>query len=181
MLEHVPLTLAYLTKFRDVLLSRGSRIVREFAEKTEFYAMYGIGPYTVARFRVAWKRMAGRIEAVVLSSVRTPYGTRPLISTDTTSFIALDDRHEAHYICALLNSDIVNSYVRSYSSAGRGFGAPSVMANVAIPKFDPHDKQHVSLFELSLKAHELVKAGKAVDDIQKEIDSAARRLWNIKS
>ncbi|MBM4331351.1 MAG: hypothetical protein FJ117_09040 [Deltaproteobacteria bacterium] len=47
MTTHVPLTYAYLRKFKDVLLSRGSRVVRELAQATEFYAMYGIGPYTL--------------------------------------------------------------------------------------------------------------------------------------
>ncbi len=181
MLNNVPLTLGYLSHFKQVLLTRGSRLVREFAEKTEFYAMYGIGPYTVARYRVTWKRMAGRMEAVVLSSVKTEFGTKNLISTDTTSLVPLEDRTEAHYLCALLNSEAVDSYVRSFSSAGRGFGSPSVLANIAIPKFDPNNRLHQRLAELSEEAHQLVKAGKAFDDVQAEIDASAKRLWNIKS
>ncbi|MBM3313024.1 hypothetical protein FJY70_00360 [candidate division WOR-3 bacterium] len=193
LLSAAPLTHAYLSGFERTLRRRAAfrkyycEAIRErdgrvqFKPLAPFYSQYNIGTWTFARYRVTWKRMASRIEAAVLSSVRTPLGTKPLISTDTTSFIALDDKQEAHYLCALLNSDIVDSYVRSFSSAGRGFGAPSVMANVAIPKFDPQNKLHARLAELSLQAHKLVKAGKTVDDIQQEIDAAARKLWNIKS
>jgi hypothetical protein len=181
MMSEVPLTHAYLNQFKSVLLSRGSRLVREFAEKTEFYAMYGIGQYSVAKYRVTWKRMASRIEAVVLSTLKTPFSTKTLISTDTTSFFALDDRQEAHYLCAALNSDIVDAYIRSFSSAGRGFGSPSVMENVAFPKFDARNKLHARLAELSEEAHALVKADKPTDEVQRQVDDAARKLWNIKS
>lgn len=70
MLDHVPLTYAYLKQFKEILLSRGSKVVRQFAEKTEFYAMYGIGDYSFAKYRVVWKRMASKMSAVVLSTVR---------------------------------------------------------------------------------------------------------------
>ncbi len=181
MMSEVPLTYAYLNQFKNVLLSRGSRIVREFAEKTEFYAMYGIGEYSVAKYRVTWKRMASRIEAVVLSTLKTPFSTKTLISTDTTAFFALDDRQEAHYLCAVLDSHVVDDYIRSFSSAGRGFGAPSVMENVAFPKFDAKNKLHARLAELSEEAHALVKADKATDEIERQVDEAVRKLWNIKS
>jgi hypothetical protein len=62
-----PRTYGYLTRFKDILLSRGSKTVLQFAERTAFYAMYGIGPYTVARYKVVWKRMAGDILAAVIS------------------------------------------------------------------------------------------------------------------
>ena len=125
--------------------------------------------------------MASQMSAAVLSSVKTPFGTKTLISTDTTSFFALDNRQEAHYLCALLNSDVVNSYISSFSSAGRGFGSPSAMENVAIPKFDSRNRLHVRLAELSEEAHALVKADKPTDEVQKQVDEAVRKLWNIKS
>ncbi|NOR77648.1 MAG: hypothetical protein GQ523_04325 [Methanophagales archaeon] len=52
--------------FKGILLSRGSKVVRELAEKTTFYTMYGIGEYTFAPYKVVWKRMANDLEALVL-------------------------------------------------------------------------------------------------------------------
>jgi len=179
MIQLAPLTYAYLRQFKEILLSRGSRVVKEFAKKTEFYAMYGIGEYTFAKYRITWKRMASRMSAVVLSSIKTDFGTKALVSTDTTAFIAVDNKDEAHYVCAILNSEIVNDFIRSFSSAGRGFGAPSIMNNFAIPFFNNSDQTHKQLAELSEKAHNLVKRGKTTEDIEKQINTVVKRLWNI--
>ncbi len=180
MIENVPLTYAYLRQFKEILLSRGSRVVNELAKKTEFYAMYGIGEYTFAKYRVAWKRMAAKMSAVVLSNIKTDFGTKSLVSTDTTAFFALDNKDEAHYLCAVLNSELVNDFIKSFSSAGRGFGTPSIMNNLAIPLFDNNNKTHKKLAELSEKAHDLVRRSKSINDIEKEIDLMVRKLWNIK-
>ena len=153
--------------------------MKELAKKTEFYAMYGIGEYTFAKYRITWKRMASKMSAVVLSSIRTDFGTKTLVSTDTTAFFAVDNKDEAHYLCAVLNSEIVNDFIRSFSSAGRGFGAPSIMNNFAVPCFNTNNETHKQLAELSEKAHNLVKRGKSTEDIQKQINTLVKRLWNI--
>lgn len=177
---HFPLTYAYLRQFKDILLSRGSKVVRELAQKTEFYAMYGIGEYTFAKYRVVWKRMASKMASVVLSRLRTPFGLKTAISTDTTSIFSVENEEEAHYLCGILNSKVVDEYIRSFSSAGRGFGAPSVMSNLAIPKFNSDNKIHKKIAELSQRAHSLVAQGKEIVKLQNELNEAVKRLWNIK-
>ncbi len=179
MSENTPLTLGYLQQFKSILLSRGSRAVREFAEQTEFYAMYGIGDYTFAPYRVAWKRMTQSMAAAVLSTLRTPFGTKRLISTDTTSFFVAKSRAEAHYLCAILNSDLADTYIRSFSSGGRGFGAPSVVQTLGIPPFDPEDGTHKCLAELSAEAHRRVRRGQAITNIDEEVGRQVRILWSI--
>ena len=181
MTTHVPLTYAYLRQFKDILLSRGSKVVRELAQETEFYAMYGIGEYTFAKYRVVWKRMASKMTAVVLSRLRTPFGLKTAISTDTTSLFSVEDEEAAHYLCGILNSKVVDEYIRSFSSAGRGFGAPSVMNNLAIPKFSSNNKIHMKIVELSQKAHGLVAQGKEIGKLRDDLNEAVERLWNIKS
>ena len=181
MTTHVPLTYAYLRQFKDILLSRRSKVVRELAQETEFYAMYGIGEYTFAKYRVVWKRMASKMVAVVLSRLRTPFGLKTAISTDTTSFFPVGDEEEAHYLCGILNSNVVDEYIRSFSSAGRGFGAPSVMNNLAIPKFNSDNKIHKKIAELPQRAHSLFAQEKEVVKLQDELNEAVKKLWNIKS
>lgn len=181
MTSRFPLTYAYLRQFKDILLSRGSKVVRELAQKTEFYAMYGIGEYTFAKYRVVWKRMASKMASVVLSRLRTPFGLKTAISTDTTSIFSVENEEEAHYLCGILNSKVVDEYIRSFSSAGRGFGAPSVMSNLAIPKFNSDNKIHKKIAELSQRAHSLVAQGKEIVKLQNELNEAVERLWNIKS
>ena len=122
--------------------------------------MYGIGAYTFARYRVAWKRMAARMEATVLTLHKTPFGTKPVVAMDTTSLFAAKTADEAHYLCAILNSRTVDEYIRSFSSGGRGFGAPSVVKNLAIPLFAEGARIHRRLSGLSRQAHEGVGRGR---------------------
>lgn len=178
-----PRTYSYLTRFEKVLLTRGSKTVRQFAERTAFYAMFGIGPYTVARYKVVWKRMANDLIAAVISQHKTPFGYKTVIPTDTTSLIACTDEAEAHYLCALLNSTPVREFVRSYSSAGRGFGAPSIMSHIAIAKFDPQNRLHQKLSQLSQTLHDL-KAKEKVSEIapiEEEVNLFAGQLFGIES
>jgi hypothetical protein len=125
--------------------------------------------------------MASKMVAVVLSRLRTPFGLKTAISTDTTSFFAVENEKEAYYLCGILNSKVVDDYIRSFSSAGRGFGAPSVMNNLAIPKFDESARDHLKIVELSQKAHSFVVQGKGIEEIQSDLNEAVVRLWNIKS
>ncbi|MGQ9628156.1 MAG: hypothetical protein ACUVV0_14790, partial [Anaerolineae bacterium] len=77
------------------------------------------------------------IFAAVVSEIKTPYGYKNMIPLDTTAFFAIENTSEAHYLCAIINSSPVRDFIKSFSSAGRGFGTPSVMEHVGIPKFDP--------------------------------------------
>ncbi len=181
MSHQLPLTYAYLRQFKEILLTRGSKIVRQFAERTEFYAMYGIGEYTLAKYRVVWKRMASKMVAAILSTKTLPFGRKAVISTDTTSFFALDNKLEAHYLCAIMNSSLVDQYIRSFSSPGRGFGAPSAMETLGIPGFNAKEPLHKNLAALSIKAHMRVAGGKDVSEIEEEIETLVQELWNIKA
>lgn len=174
-------------EFKAVLLSRGSKVVRELAEKTTFYTMYGIGEYTFAPYKVVWKRMASDLEAVVLSKVKTPIGEKDVIPTDTTLLIPFTSEEEAHYVCAILNSSPVRFCVRSYSSAGRGFGAPSIVKHFRIPKYEKNNEGLRKLSELSKKAHGLAKqyeqkgleAREELKEVEEEVDRAVAGLYGI--
>ena len=177
-----PRTYGYLTRFRDVLLSRGSKTVRQLAERTEFYAMFGIGPYTVARYRVVWKRMAGDLVAAVISQHRTPFGYKTVIATDTTSLFATAGEGEAHYLCAVVNSKPVRQFLKSFSSAGRGFGAPSVMEPLAIPKFDDGKPLHRELAACSKELHGKKMHALEMEclALERQVDRAVASLFGLK-
>jgi hypothetical protein len=176
-----PRTFGYLTRFKEVLLSRGSKTVRQLAERTAFYAMFGIGPYTVARYKVVWKRMASDLVAAVISQIKTPFGYKTVIPTDTTSLFATGQEKEAHYLCAIVNSTPVREFIKSYSSAGRGFGAPAVMEHVALPPFDPKKRLHSGLAELSQKLHNLKVEGQdlEIQRLARDLDSMVSSLFGL--
>ena len=175
-------TYNYLTLFKDILLTRGSRTVRELAQRTAFYAMFGIGPYTVARYKVVWKRMANDVIAAVICQAKTDFGWKTIIPTDTTSLFATKVENEAHYLCAILNSTSVRKFIKSYSSAGRGFGTPSVMEHVGIPKFNTDNPLHKKLSKLSKSLHKLRSDEKEEDigTLEEEVDKTVWKLFGRK-
>jgi len=188
----LPFTYAYLMQFKSVLVKRAAyqkyyhREIREHGKVVRlqpiapFYSMYNINRESFARYRVAWKRMAARMEATVLTLYKTPFGTKPVVATDTTSLFTAKTADEAHYLCAILNSRTVDEFIRSFSSGGRGFGAPSVVKNLAIPLFIEGARIHRRLAGLSRRAHEEVRRGRDTAQIEEEINEAVEELWNLK-
>jgi hypothetical protein len=153
-----------------------------------FYTMFNIGEQSFAPYKVVWKRMANDLEAVVLSKVETPIGEKDVIPTDTTSLIPFKKEEEAHYVCAILNSSPVRFCVRSYSSAGRGFGAPSIIKHFGIPKYEKGNESHRKVSELSKRAHGLAKryyeqkdleAREGLKEVEEEIDKIVAELYRI--
>jgi SAM-dependent methyltransferase len=166
-----PRAFAYLEQFREELLRRA--LYRKYHQEAghPFYSQFNIAPQTFAPFKVVWKRMAADLAATVVSEWDGPLGRKPLLPLETTAFIGTQDPLEAHYLCAIMNSEPVRSFVKSFSSAGRGFGTPYVASRIRIPPFDAADQRHRRLAELSQALH-----GGADLEGEKEIDAAVVSL-----
>lgn len=177
-----PKTYGYLLKFRQELLNRAMYKKYHADSGHPFYSQYNIAEYSFTRYRVVWKHMADDMFAAVISQHKTPFGYKTLISTHTTSLISTNDETEAHYLCAIINSTSVREFIKSFSSAGRGFGSPSVMQHVGIAKFDSQNELHQKLAQLSKTLHNL-KANNKLDEItrlEKEVDDCVHKLFGIK-
>lgn len=180
MKEKWPYIFNYLIQFREILVDRG--VYKHFHARAgnPFYGQRDFGDYTFANHKVVWKRMSNDIFAAVTSEIKTPYGYQKTIPLDTTAFFATNDENEAHYLCAIINSQPVRDFIKSFSSAGRGFGTPSVMEHVGIPKFDPKNKLHQSLANISKQCHELKLVGKdnLIAKLEQENDALVKKLFN---
>jgi adenine-specific DNA-methyltransferase len=135
--------------------------------------MYNVGPYTIAPIKVVWRRMDRRINAAVVEEVDDPWlGRRPVIPQETCVLVACGSADEAHYICAVLNSAIVNERILACSvRGGKGFGTPGMLDFVPLCRFRPDDPRHVELAALSRMAH-----ADAVERIEPRIDRLAAEL-----
>ena len=183
MKSRYPRTYGYLLRFKQELLDRAAYKKYHADSNNPFYSQYNIADYSFARYKVVWKRMAGDLVAAVISQYKTQFGYKKVIATDTTSLFATDNEEEAYYLCAIINSLPVREFIKSFSSAGRGFGAPSVMNHVGIPKFDPKNELHQKLAKISKTLHELKTKGKEedIDQLEKENDNLAKELFSIKN
>lgn len=179
-----PKTYSYLKKFESILRNRASRVARELAEKGPFYSMFGIGLYTFSPWKAVWQRMAKELKTAVVSTYYLPeIGEKIVIPGGTTAFIPAANSEEAHYLCGLLNSAICKLAVKSFSAPGRGFGAPSILNNLFLPKYHSDFFIHQNLSQLSQKAHELAARGEETKAelkmVEDEIDQKAAQLWGI--
>jgi hypothetical protein len=117
--------------------------------------------------------------AAVVQSVDTPWGERKvpkfqshavaMCERSDGTFIVLE---EAHYICAILNSNIVTEYILN-SSDKRSF---KVRPPIRIPRFIQNNHDHKRLSMLSIKAHAHNGDLKVVNEISSEIDQLVLRL-----
>ncbi len=121
----------------------------------EFYALSKIGPYTFAKHIVA-ARDNSNFCASVITSQTTPWGEKkPTICVKHTIIISQDKQgtfiseNEAHFICGILNSEIVQQYMHS-SFKSNGYSLNK--ANIYIPKFDNNNEHHRKIVELAKKA-----------------------------
>jgi len=174
-----PKTLAYLEQFRRLLCDRAA--YRRYQQRAEFYSMYNVGEYTVAPWKVIWRRMDRRINAAVVGQVDDPLlGTRSVIPQETCVLVAVDSSIEAHYLCAVLNSSVASFLVTSHSvRGGKGFGTPSMLDFLNVRRHDPADPRHAELAEYSRQAHLQTASGQDIAEIQRRIDLLAARLWGM--
>jgi len=170
----------YFQRKRTTSVKSGAPVIQTI--DVPFYAMRDVGDYSFANFKVVWQMGATEIKSVVLEPERTLIGTRPVLPcTGTVSYVACQSRDEAHYICASLNSDLANAFFRSFSSAGRGMGAPSILKQIKLPRFDGENAIHRKLAELSGDCHEAAISKKAdvLDGLEAQVNANAARMWGV--
>jgi hypothetical protein len=124
--------------------------------KNEFYALARVGAYSYGDYFVAFRDNT-KWGAAVVSTMPvqwTSRGKRPVfqnhavtISQRTDGSFITDD--EAHYICAIFNTPIVEKFILN-SSDSRTF---KIRPPINVPIFDLKNKNHMKLVKLSKQSH----------------------------
>jgi type II restriction/modification system DNA methylase subunit YeeA len=187
-----PNTYDYLNHFKKELEKRS--IHKLWGKNNPFYTVYDIGEYTFAPYKVVWKTIAGAITGKAVSfacAVITPINGKPVITDHSTILISTDDLNEAYYIAGFLNSLLSRTIIASYSYELRQ--ETHIVDFIKIPKFDPQDKTHNKIAELSKRAHELASIKhskppaaerynyieKELEKVEGEIDLAVAELFGL--
>ncbi|MGQ9635569.1 MAG: N-6 DNA methylase [Bryobacteraceae bacterium] len=154
----------YLEPFRRTLLARA--LYRRYHQRAgrPFYSQFNIGPALLRPYKVVWKRLANDLCSAVLSTWESSLGCKSAMPLETVCFIGVEQQDEAHYLCALLNSNPARDFVKSFSAAGRGFGTPSAIARLPIPRFDAADPTHALLARCSRLSHLAPDHAPSVDE-----------------
>lgn len=163
----------YYNKHKKLILAQ-----TEYNEKiignrdADFYALARVGEYSYAKNYVVFRDNT-KWAAAVISEVDTTWGgkKRPLFQNHAVSlcedengnFISYD---EAHYICGILNSNLVKEYMMN-SSDSRSF---PIRPRVKIPKYDKGNKVHKKIASLSKRAHKYYYDDRKIAIILNELD-----------
>ena len=97
------------------------------------------------------------------------YGRRVqgIVVDYTNFFCAADTKHEAHYLCAVLNSPFVNDEIKAHQPKGL-WGARHIQRTpfeaCAIPIFEADNPDHLELARLSVAAHEKIDEMKGMEE-----------------
>jgi len=171
-----PRTFGYLQRFEPLLRRRAA--YRRYQDGKPFYSMYNVGPYTLAPTKVVWRRMDRRVRAAVVGPWDDPLlGPRPVVPQETCALIAVEKPEEAHFLCALLNSALIDLLVTAHSvRGGKGFATPSMLDYLRLPRYDPADARHQQLAAHSREAHQ---AAAALPGLQTQIDRLTAELWGL--
>lgn len=168
-------TYLYFKRFETILRNRsGYKLLRK---GHPFYILVDIHKETFAPYKVVWTRVAS-IEAAVVSKK----DGKSIIPQETITLVALNNKQEAHYLCAMINSSPFQYACLSYSQAGgKSMGSPHVLENIRIPNFDPKSNLHTKLAELSEKAHKVARSDNQEElrKIEEEIDQTAAKIWGL--
>lgn len=100
-----PKTWRYLLQHALALDSRGSSI---YARRARF-AVFGIGPYTFAPWKVAISGLHKKLRFQVVGSVRD----KPIVLDDTCYFLPCESQEEADFFAGMLNSDTAIRFLHS--------------------------------------------------------------------
>ncbi len=184
----------YFEMFRKQLENRPKWKKR--AKNLPFYTLFDVRANQWAPLKVVWRRMGKEIIAAVAHhslQKNTHFFQKALIPFETVTYIPfMVDSQEnllhAHYLCAILNSNILNAYLQSFSHISRGFGSPGFLKTVHIPTFDNTHPIHLQLAEYSFKLHKMLQNVQSREDIrkyaisvqkvEKKIDVSVKNLYN---
>lgn len=168
----------YLCKYYDKIkddIKKTEYNQRIQGKKGEFYSLTRVGKYTFCKNKVVFRNNTKWNAAVIAEddAVYEKYMMYLLLdhacSISQTRGGRAITKEEAHYICAILNSAIVEKYILSSSDA-RSFKSD---IPIHIEEYDPSNATHKELVKISEEAH---KNGIS-EELQTKLDELVSNLY----
>ena len=165
-------TYEWLFYFKDLLLETRVRSAKFFIEgKYPFYRLDNVGEYTFSKYKLLWKEQSKRMTTTVISEIDDEFLGRKTIVTDSkVLYVSFDEKEEANYLCAVLNSRLIGKIIEAYTiDIQKGV---DIVKNINIPKYDSTNSNHLKLANLSISAHNnyLKNNETKILNIEKEIE-----------
>lgn len=169
-----PRTLAWFQPFRERLEQRS--LHQRWGRGLPWYAVYNIGPYSFAPYRVVWKASGGEFGATVIGTFDHPLlGTRPLLASKSVILLPFEHAVPAHFVCGLLNSRLARERI---AAGVRGWVHREALNLLPpMPVCDVGNPLNLRIAKLSMQSHRATATGEPCDEIEGALDAAVARLW----
>jgi hypothetical protein len=175
-----PKTFAYLSEFKEPLRKRSH--YKRYGTNKPFYFIHMFSDWMLSDYKVVWNQMGNELAAAVATPITdTSLGRKLVIPEHVLAFIPTDTEDEAHYICSILNSRLVNLVLQSIARGGKNFATPEFINNIKIEKYDPSNLIHIDLVGLSKEAHSLIQQNrlKELKKVEDKIDKTVAKLYGV--
>ena len=176
-----PRAYEYLCQFRQLLLARKSAPVRQQMKAAAFYAVLGVGPYTIAEWKVVFKDLTEFFQCSVVGPKASSIPGKPIVADYTLRLVPVTSEEEAHYVAGALNSSpsLAALYYSSTGVQTQRYHAGDA-EKVRLPRYKGTKPQQ-EISNLSRSCHAAAAKGdtKRLAAIEAEIDKAAGKLWGI--
>lgn len=106
-------------------------------------------------------------------------GSKPIVPDHKVYYSAFEDLEYAHYVCALLNSEPVRTFIDSFTIK---IQVGTLFRHIVLPTYDAKHPDHQILAAASRDAHEMLVASKGTGTIttqQTTIDRIANHLLSL--
>lgn len=167
----------YPNAFKYFSTSDYSRLLKKRAIFTKhlvgqpFYSCYDIGKYSFADYKVVWKALGTGMQACVIGK----HENKVIVPDHNVMLIPFSKADEAHFICAILNSDLATLFVTSYIE---WFFSTHILEYFNIPTYDANNIQHKKLAEFSKAAHKLTNENE-IEKLEKKLNKIVNNLFGI--
>jgi SAM-dependent methyltransferase len=167
--------------WRTRMASQYDRLVRQgqmAKSDIPVYAIYDVGDYTFAEYKVVWAEMAGTLQAAVIGNAEVPFGggLKPIVADHKVYFAAFAGLEYAHYVCALLNSAPIRTFIDSFTIK---LQVGTLFRHIRLPIYDQSSQNHQRLEQLSRDAHQILAHTGGTGSIaeqRREIDAIVNRM-----
>ena len=117
-----------------------------------FYAVYNVGSYTFAPYKVIWAEQSRTFEAAVAAAGEVPLlGQRPYVPDHKIFFVEFQEAEPAYFLCGLLVSSLVKEFVESHNIS---IQVGDIFKHMSVPSFDYTEHAHRRLAQLVERAHQ---------------------------
>lgn len=141
----------YFSTFERQLRERSTYRTR--MPHAPYYAIYNVGDYTFAPWKVVWPEQSGNniLPVAVISTRNTMnLGNKVIVPDHKIYFADFQDPTAAYYLCGLLLCSRVQRFITSFHIM---LQVGDIFKHLRLPEFDPTNEDHLRLAELVRLAH----------------------------